>query len=89
MEKAAKETINEEIIVSPEEIVDEVKEEVKKAPSRLRKKLRQLAAVWERASVRSSASGSDVMGCSGLAGMYSAKFQALAKEHEQARPDKR
>ena len=30
MEKATKETITEEIIVSPKELVDEVKEEVKK-----------------------------------------------------------
>lgn len=88
MEKAAKEITTEEIIASPEEIVDEVKEEVKKAPSRLRQKLRQLEAVWERASARSSAFESDVTG-SGLAGMYGAKFQALAKEHEQVHPDKR
>jgi hypothetical protein len=82
MEKAAKENITEEIIVSPEELVDEVKEEVKEAPSRIRQKLRQLATVWERASGRSSASGSEVIG-SGAAGMYAAKFQALAKDHEQ------
>jgi hypothetical protein len=87
MEKAAKETTTEEIIGYPEELVDEVKEEVKEVPSRLRRKLGRLAAVWERASIRSSASGSDVMG-SGLAGIYGAKFQALAKEHEQVRPDK-
>ena len=87
MEKAAEETVTEEIIVSPEEIADEVKEEVKKAPSRLRQKLRQLEALWERAGARSSASGSEAVG-SGLAGMYGAKFQALAKEHERARPDK-
>ncbi len=88
MEKAAKETTTEEIIVSPEEIVDEVKEEVKKATSRLRQKLRQWAAVWERPSVRSSATGSEVVD-SGLAEMYGAKFQALAKEHEQVRLHKR
>lgn len=81
MEKASKQTTTEEIIASPEEIVDEVKEEVKKAPSRLRQKLRQLAAVWKHTSVRSSASGSEARG-SDLAGMYGAKFQALAKEHE-------
>ncbi len=50
--------------------------------------VRQLAAVWERASVRSSASGSEVVGSS-LAEMYSVKFQALVKEHEQVRLDKR
>ncbi len=88
MEKAAKEiTPAEEIMVTTEEIVAEVKEEAKEAPSRLRQKLRQLAAVWKRTNVRSSVSGSDVVG-SGLAGMYGAKFQALAKEHEQVRPDK-
>jgi uncharacterized protein YukE len=93
MEKAAKEvapeiTPTEEIMGTTEEIVAEAKDEVKEAPSRIRKKLRQLAAAWEDASVRSSASGSDVVGSS-LAGMYGAKFQALAKEHEQVRPDKR
>jgi hypothetical protein len=89
MEKAAKgvttpEIITEEIVATTEEIVAEAKEEAKEAPSRLR----QLAAVWEGASVRSSASGSVVVGSS-LDGMYGAKFQALAKEHEQVRPDKR
>jgi hypothetical protein len=93
MEKAAKEvapeiTPAEEITVTTEEIVAKAKEEAKEAPSRMRKKLRQLTAVWEGASVRSSASGSDVVGSS-LAGMYGAKFQALANEHEQVRPDKR
>lgn len=93
MEKAAKEvapeiTLAEEIKVSTEEIVADAKDEVKEAPSRIRKKLRQLAAVWERASIRSSASGSEVVGFS-LAGMYGAKWQALDKEHEQGRPDKR
>ena len=92
MEKAPKEGAPEiapaeEIKASTEEVVAEAKEEVKEAPSRLRAKLRQLAALWEGASVRSSASGSDVMGSS-LAGMYGAKWQALAKEHEQGRPDK-
>ena len=85
MEKAAK-GVTPEIIT--EEIVAEAKDEVKEAPSRIRKTLRQLAAVWEGASDRSSASGSDVAGSS-LAGMYGAKFQALAKEHEQGLPDKR
>ena len=93
MEKAAKEvapeiTPAEEIKVTTEEIVTDAKEEVKAAPSRIRKKLRQLAAVWEGASVRSSASRSEVV-YYGLAGMYGAKFQALAKEHEQVRSDKR
>ena len=49
MDKAAKENITEEIIVSPEELVDGVKEEIKEAPSRVRQKLRQLATVWRRA----------------------------------------
>jgi hypothetical protein len=74
MEKAAK-GVAPEIIT--EEIVTEAKEEVKEA----------LAAVWEGASVRSSASGSNVVVGSSLAGMYGAKFQALAKEHEQVRPE--
>ena len=93
MEKAAKEvapeiTPAEEIKVSTEQIVAEAKQEVKEAPSRLRAKLRQLAAVWERASVRSSAAGSDVVLGSSLTGMYGAKWQALAKEDEQGRPAK-
>ena len=70
--------------ITTEEIVVEGKEEVKEAPSRIRKKLRQLAAVWECASVHSRASGADVVGSS-IAGMYGAKFQALAKEQEQVR----
>ena len=94
MEKAAKEvapevTPAEEIKASTEEIVADAKEEVKEAPSRLRAKLRQLAAVWEGANVRSSASGSDVVVGSSLSGMYGAKWQALDKEHEQGRPHKR
>jgi hypothetical protein len=94
MEKAAKEVAPEippaeEIKASTEEVVAEAKEEVKEASSRLRAKLRQLAALWEGASVRSSASGSDVVVGSSLAGMYGAKWQALAKENEQGRPDKR
>ena len=82
MDKAAKENMTEEIIISPEEIVDGVREEVKEAPSRICQNLRQLATVLERPSVRSSASESDVIG-SGVAGMYAAKFQALAKDQEQ------
>jgi uncharacterized protein YukE len=87
MERATKEITTEEIIVSPEQSVDEGKEEIRKVPSRLRQELHRLAAVWERVSVRSSVSGSDVVG-SGLSRMYSAKFHALAEEHEQARPNK-
>jgi hypothetical protein len=81
-------TPTEEIKVTTEGIVAETKDEVKETPSRIHKKLGQLAAVWERASVRSSASGSEVVGSS-LAGMYAAKWQALAKEREQGCPDKR
>jgi hypothetical protein len=93
MEKAAKEvapevTPAEEIKVTTEQIVAEAKDEVKEAPSRIRNKLRHLAALWEGTSVRSSASGADVVGSS-LAGMYGAKWQALAKEYEQGRPDRR
>ena len=93
MEKAPKEvapeiTLAEEIKVSTEQVVAEAKEEVKEAPSRLRAKLRQLAALWEGASVRSSASGSDVVVSSSLGGMYGAKWEALDKEQEQGRPDK-
>jgi hypothetical protein len=91
MEKAAKgvspEIVTEEIVATTEEIVTEVKEEVIEAPSRLRQALHRLAALWERVSVRSSVSESDAAGFS-LGGMYGAKFQALAKEHEQVRPDK-
>ena len=85
MEKAAKGVTTPEIIT--EEIVAEVKEEVIEAPSRLRQALHRLAAVWERVSVQSSVSRSDIVG-PGLGGMYGAKFQALAKEHEQGHPDK-
>ena len=87
MDKAAKENITEEIIVSPEQLVDEVKEEAIEAPSRLREKLRQLATVWGRVSVQSNASRSEVV-YYGLAGMYGAEFQALAEEHERVRSDK-
>lgn len=88
MEKAANEiTTAEEIIVFPEESVDEVKEEIKKVPSRLRQKMKPItAAVWE--CVHPSVSESDSVAGSGLAGMYGAKYQALAKEHEQVRLDK-
>jgi hypothetical protein len=87
MEKAAKENITGELLVSSEELVDGVNEEAIEAPSRLREKLRQLGTVWERASVRSSASRSKVV-YYGLAGMYGAEFQALAEEHERIRSDK-
>jgi uncharacterized protein YukE len=57
MEKAAKEitpeiTPAEEIMVTTEEIVAEAKEEVKEAPSKLRQKLHDLQATWERASIQ-------------------------------------
>jgi hypothetical protein len=87
MVKTAKEITTTEVIsVSPEEGVDEVKEEVKKVPSRLRRGLHRFAAVGERVSVQSRVSGSDVVVGSGLGEMYCAKFEALAKEH--VRPDK-
>jgi hypothetical protein len=88
MEKAAKQIPTEEIILSPEESVDEVKEEIRKVPSRLRQGLHRLAAVWERDSVRPNVSESYGVVGSGLTGMYGAKFQGLAKEDEQGRPDK-
>jgi uncharacterized protein YukE len=92
MEPAAKgttpEIITEEIVATTEEIVAEAKEEAKEAPSRLRQHLHRLAAVWERVSVRPSVSESDAVVGSGLNGMYGAKFQALAKEHEQVRSAK-
>ena len=47
-------------------------EEGKEAPSRIREKLSQLAAVWEGASVRLSASGSHIVG-SGLTRLNNAK----------------
>jgi uncharacterized protein YukE len=49
MEKAAK-GITPEIIA--EEIVAEAKGEAKEAPSRLRTKLRELEAMWERTSTQ-------------------------------------
>src|SRR5918998_5030893 len=78
-------TTTEEIIASPEEGMDEVKEEIKKVPSRHRRGLHQLAAVWERLSARARVSGSGVVVSHDLDGMYGAKFQALAKEHQQGR----
>jgi hypothetical protein len=76
--------------IAPEEVKEtatEVKEEIKQVPSRLRQERHRLAAIWERISLRANVSESDVVD-SGLARMYGAKFQALAKEHEQVRPDK-
>jgi uncharacterized protein YukE len=53
MEKAAKGiTPAEEIMVTTEEIVAEAKEEAKEAPSKLRQKLHELQATWERASIQ-------------------------------------
>ena len=49
MEKA-EEGVTPEIIT--EEIVAEAKEEVIEAPSKLRRKLRELEAMWERASIQ-------------------------------------
>jgi hypothetical protein len=81
--------INPEITLEEvKEATAEVKEEVIEAPSKIRQTLGQLAAMWERASVRASVSGSDVVVGSSLSGMYGSKFDALAKEHEQVRPDK-
>jgi hypothetical protein len=76
--------------IAPEEVketVTEVKEEIKTVPSKLRQERHRLAVIWERISLRANVSESDVVD-SGLARMYGAKFQALAKEHEQVRPDK-
>ena len=39
-------------MVTTEEIVAEAKEEAKEAPSRLRQKLHELEAMWERASTQ-------------------------------------
>jgi hypothetical protein len=52
MEKAKEITPAEEIMVTTEEIVAEAKEEAKEAPSRLRQKLHELQATWERASIQ-------------------------------------
>ena len=80
--------------ITPEEVTEEVKEmatEAKEgvieAPSRIRQILHHLAAMGEHASVRSNVSGSDdVVVGSSLSGLYGAKFDALAKEHEQVKP---
>ena len=42
----------EEIVATTGGIVAETKEEVNEAPSRLRKKLREFEAIWERASIQ-------------------------------------
>jgi uncharacterized protein YukE len=52
MEQAKEITPAEEIKVTTEEIVTEAKEEAIEAPSRLRAKLRELEATWERASTQ-------------------------------------
>jgi uncharacterized protein YukE len=39
-------------VITTEEIIAEAKEEIKEAPSTLRKKLRQFEAKWERTSVQ-------------------------------------
>jgi len=52
MEKAKEIPLAEEIMVTTEEIVAEAKEEAKEAPSRLRQKLHELQATWERASIQ-------------------------------------
>ena len=57
MENTAKgvttpEIVTEEIVATTEEIAAEVKEEAIEAPSKLRAKLRELEAMWERASTQ-------------------------------------
>jgi gamma-glutamyl:cysteine ligase YbdK (ATP-grasp superfamily) len=79
--------VKEEVVVTTEQIVSEAKEGVIEAPSRIRQILGYLAAMGEHASVRSNVSGSDdVVVGSSLSGLYGAKFDALAKEHEQVTP---
>ena len=80
--------VKEEVVVTTEQIVAEAKEGVIDAPSRMRQIVGRLAATWESASVRPNVSGSDVVVGPSLSGLYGAKFDALAKEHEQVRPDK-
>ena len=46
------EVVTEEVKVATEEIVAETKEEVREAPSRLRQRLRELEALWERTGVQ-------------------------------------
>jgi uncharacterized protein YukE len=52
MEQAKEITPAEEIMVTTEEIVAEAKEEAKETPSRLRQKLHELEAMWERSSTQ-------------------------------------
>jgi uncharacterized protein YukE len=52
MQKAKEITPAEEIMLTTEEIVAEAKEEAKEAPSRLRQKLHELEATWERGSIQ-------------------------------------
>lgn len=53
MEKAeAVTTPTEEVVATTELIVAEAKEEAKEAPSRLRRKLREFEAIWERAGTQ-------------------------------------
>ena len=52
MEQAKGITPAEEIKVATEEIVAEAREEAKEAPSRLRQKLHELEAMWERTSTQ-------------------------------------
>jgi uncharacterized protein YukE len=52
MEQAKGITPAEEIKVATEEIVAEAKEEAIEAPSRLRAKLRELEAMWERTTTQ-------------------------------------
>ena len=52
MEQAKGITPAEEIKVATEEIVAEAKEEAVEAPSRLRAKLRELEAMWERTTTQ-------------------------------------
>jgi uncharacterized protein YukE len=52
MDKAKEITPAEEVMITTEEIVAEAKEEAKEAPSKLRQKLHDLEAMWERASTQ-------------------------------------
>jgi uncharacterized protein YukE len=52
MDKAKEITPAEEVMITTEEIMAEAKEEAKEAPSKLRQKLHDLEAMWERASTQ-------------------------------------
>jgi uncharacterized protein YukE len=52
MDKEKEITPAEEIMITTEEIMAEAKEEAKEAPSKLRQKLHDLEAMWERASTQ-------------------------------------